>query len=369
MQRNLFGSALTISLFGESHGPAVGAVLDGLAPGIPIDEDFIAWEMEKRRAVGALSTPRKEEDQVEFLSGVYNGHTTGTSLCFIIRNQNTRSGDYEKIQNIPRPGHADFTGRIKYRGFADMRGGGHFSGRLTAPLVAAGAICRWLLLQKGILVGTHLFTCAGVEDALLPEDPETLRHALVELNGKPFAVLSEEAGAQMQAAITAAKEEGDSVGGVLETVVTGLPAGLGEPFFGSVESELSALLFSIPAVKGVEFGLGFGFAYLRGSQAGDAFVLQDGQVQTGTNMNGGINGGITNGMPLVVRAVVKPTPSIEKPQPSVDLSTGEAVALSTKGRHDPCILHRARAVADAVTAFGLCDLFNQQFGIGWQVEE
>lgn len=368
MQRNIFGSALTISLFGESHGPAVGAMIDGLAPGIPLDEDFIAWEMEKRRAVGALSTPRQEEDHVEFLSGVHNGHTTGTSLCLLIHNKNTRPSDYAQLQNIPRPGHADFTGKVKYRGFADMRGGGHFSGRLTAPLVAAGAICRWLLLQRGVLLGTHLFSCAGVEDAPLPEEPETLRHALAELNGKPFAVLDEDAGQQMQEAIAAAKEEGDSVGGVLETVVTGLPAGLGEPFFGSIESELAALLFSIPAVKGVEFGLGFGFAYLRGSQAGDAFVLQDGGVQTATNLNGGINGGITNGMPLVVRTVVKPTPSIQLPQPSVNLSTGEAVALSIKGRHDPCILHRARAVADAAVAFGLCDLFNQQFGIGWQID-
>ncbi len=366
MRKDSFGHSLTLTLFGESHGPAVGAVLDGLAPGIFIDEAYIASEMEKRRAVGALSTPRSEADQVEFLSGVYNGYTTGTSLCFIIRNTNTRSADYEKIQNIPRPGHADFTGKIKYRGFADPRGGGHFSGRLTAPLVAAGAICRGLLQNQGILLGSHLFSCAGIEDALLPEGEEALRSALSLLNEKDFAVLDDEIGEEMQSAILAAKEEGDSVGGVLEAAVSGLPAGLGEPFFGSVESQLAALLFSIPAVKGVEFGLGFGFAYLHGSQANDAFALQDGLVRTATNLNGGLNGGITNSMPLIVRAVVKPTSSISKAQSSVDLSTGEAVTLSTKGRHDPCILHRARAVADAVIAFGLCDLFGQHYGVSWQ---
>ncbi len=368
MQRNSFGSFINMTLFGESHGPAVGVVIDGLAPGIPIDEEFIAFEMEKRRAVGAISTPRHEEDRVEFLSGVYEGHTTGTPVCLIVHNQNTRPSDYDQLHNIPRPSHADFTGRMKYLGYADPRGGGHFSGRLTAPLVAAGAIFRQLLAGQGIVLGTHLCSCATLEDALLPEDEATLRQALAELNAKRFATLDDDIGQQMQNSIVAAKNNGDSVGGALETAVVGLPAGLGEPFFASVESELSALLFSIPAVKGVEFGLGFGFAYMNGSQANDAFCLRDGQVRTTTNFNGGINGGITNGMPLIVRSVVKPTPSISLPQNSVDFVSGAEVTLKMKGRHDPCILHRARAVADAVTAFGLCDLLCQQYGISWQLK-
>ena len=370
MQKNRMGTALTMTLFGESHGPAVGVVIDGLAPGIPIVPEEIAAEMEKRRAVDALlSTPRREPDQVEFLSGVYQGYTTGTSLCLMVQNKDARPEDYEQKANIPRPGHADYTGQVKYRGFADPRGGGHFSGRLTAPLVAAGAIFRSLLRRRGIVLGTHLAACAGVEDAPLPQDPAELARALMFLNEKAFAVLSEEAGGLMQQAIVQAGEEGDSVGGILETAVTGLPPGLGEPFFGSAESVLSSLFFSIPAVKGVEFGLGFGFAWLRGSEANDPFVLNNGLLQTATNLNGGLNGGITNGMPLVLRAVVKPTPSIAHPLPSVNLETGEAVMLSTEGRHDPCILHRARIVADAVAAFGLCDLFTQQAGVAWQTEE
>ncbi len=368
MQRNSFGSFINITLFGESHGPAVGAVIDGLAPGIIIDENFIAFEMEKRRAVGAISTPRQEADRVEFLSGVYEGHTTGTPICLLVHNENTRSADYDQLRNIPRPSHADFTGRMKYRGYADPRGGGHFSGRLTAPLVAAGAIFRGLLAQQGILLGTHLCSCANLEDALFPEDDTSLRTAISALNEKRFATLDDDIGQQMQTTIVAAKNGGDSVGGALETAVVGLPVGLGEPFFASVESELSALLFSIPAVKGVEFGLGFGFAYLNGSQANDAFCLRDGQVRTTTNFNGGVNGGITNGMPLIVRSVVKPTPSISLPQKSVDFVSGSEVTLEMKGRHDPCILHRARAVADAVVAFGLCDLLCQQYGVSWQLK-
>ncbi len=368
MQRNSFGSFINITLFGESHGPMVGVVIDGLAPGLIIDKDFISFEMDKRRAVGAISTARQEDDQVEFLSGVYEGHTTGTPLCLVVHNKNTRPSDYDSLYNIPRPGHADFTGRMKYRGYADPRGGGHFSGRLTAPLVAAGAIFRQLLAQQGILLGTHLCSCATLEDALLPEDEPSLRVALTQLNEKRFATLDDDIGMQMQNAIVAAKNGGDSVGGALETAVVGLPAGLGEPFFASVESELSALLFSIPAIKGVEFGLGFGFAYMNGSQANDAFCLREGQIQTTTNFNGGVNGGITNGMPLIVRSVVKPTPSISLAQKSVDFVSGNEVTLQLKGRHDPCILHRARAVADAVVAFGLCDLLCQQYGVSWQLK-
>lgn len=364
--KNTFGTAFTVTLFGESHGPAIGAVLDGLAPGIPIDTDFIAFEMEKRRAVGRISTARQEADQVEFLSGVYNGFTTGTPLCCLLRNTNTRSADYTRTGQLLRPGHADYTARKKYLGFEDPRGGGHFSGRLTAPIVAAGAICRQILASHGITIGTHLAQCAAIYDAPLPASEPELTLALTQLNQRPFAVLDEAAGEEMQQAILAAKNDTDSVGGILETAITGLPAGLGEPFFGSVESVLSSLFFSIPAVKGVEFGLGFAFAGLRGSEANDPFVLQNGQVKTQTNHNGGLNGGITNGMPVVLRAVLKPTASIAKAQNTVNIENGTEAVLELHGRHDPCVLHRARAVADAMAAIGLVDLFSQRYGTLWQ---
>ncbi len=366
--KNSFGSAISVTLFGESHGPAVGAVLDGIAPGVPVEEEGLAREMQKRRAVGELATPRKEEDAVQILSGVYNGYTTGTPICLVVQNQNVRSGDY--AEQPLRPGHADYTGHVKYLGYEDARGGGHFSGRVTAPLVAAGAICRTVLAQQGVLIGTHIEACAGIADAALPTEGAALKEALQALNDKMFAVQDEAAGEKMRRAILAAKEAGDSVGGVLETAVMGLPAGWGEPFFGSVESVLSALLFSVPAVKGVEFGLGFGFAERRGSEVNDPFVLEDGRVKTVTNNNGGVNGGITNGMPLVVRCVVKPTPSIAQPQNTVDLATGEAVTLAITGRHDPCILPRARAVVDAMVAIGLLDLLTQRQGtLGQRIEK
>ncbi|MFV0413132.1 MAG: chorismate synthase [Oscillospiraceae bacterium] len=366
--KNSFGQSFTIALFGESHGPAIGAVLDGIAPGIAIDPAYIAFEMSKRRAIGAISTPRQEPDEVEFLSGVHQGYTTGTSLCLVIRNTNTKSGDYTRTQDFLRPGHADYTGYKKYLGYNDIRGSGHFSGRITTPLVAAGAICRQILAAHGVTVGTHLARCAGISDDALPQNKSELQAALLHLNKQMFAVLNEGAGEAMKAAIVAAKEREDSVGGILETAVTGLPAGLGEPFFSSVESVLSSLFFSIPAVKGVEFGLGFGFADLNGSQGNDGFYMDGGQVATKTNNNGGLNGGITNGMPVVLRAVVKPTSSIGVPQQTLNLSTGKVETLELKGRHDPCILHRARAVADAMACIGLVDLFSQRYGTLWQRE-
>lgn len=362
--KNTFGEALTLTLFGESHGPAVGAVLDGLAPGVPVDMAYIAAEMDKRRAQGQISTARQEADEVEILSGVYNGFTTGTPLALQICNENTRSKDYTGLLRTPRPGHADYTATRKYGGFQDPRGGGHFSARVTAPIVAAGAICRRALAERGITIATHLARCAGIEDAALPEDPKALAEAADRLNGLTFAVLDERAGEAMQRAILEAKMDSDSVGGVLETVILGLSPGLGEPFFGSVESVLAALYFSIPAVKGVEFGLGFGFRDLRGSAANDAFCLRGGEVATKTNHNGGLNGGITNGMPVVLRAVVKPTPSIASPQKTLDVETGKQVVLELRGRHDPCVLHRARAVADAMAALGILDLIVQREGVG-----
>ncbi len=361
--KNSYGSAVRVTIFGESHGAAVGAVVDGLAAGLPVSERLIAAEMEKRRAVGAISTSRAETDDVGILSGCYNGHTTGTPLCLLVENRATKSSDYAALQNTPRPGHADYAAHVKYAGFEDARGGGHFSGRVTAAVVAAGAVCRGVLAGLGITVGTHLAACGGVLDASFPSEEAALQKTLDDLNAKAFATISDAAAEQMQAAILAAKADGDSVGGVLETAITGVPAGLGEPFFASVESVLSALFFSIPGVKGVAFGSGFAMASMRGSEAGDPFYFTtNGAVRTRTNHNGGVNGGVANGMPILLRAAVKPTPSIAKQQQTVDLATGEAAALAIRGRHDPCILHRARAVADAMAAIGILDLYTQVYG-------
>ena len=367
--RDTFGNALSLTLFGESHGAAIGAIIHGLAPGVAIDEAFMAAQMDKRRAKGALSTARTEADTVQLLSGVQGGFATGTALCLQIANTNTRSADYAKTQDLLRPGHADYTAHAKYHGFQDARGGGHFSGRLTAPLVAAGSIFTKLLQQKGVTIATHLAQCGGVADADFSQDVTVLKAQLDALNDADFAVLDADKAQQMAAAIEAAAAKGDSVGGVLETVVLGLPAGLGEPFFTSIESQLAALLFSIPAVKGVEFGDGFGLAALKGSQANDAFVMSGSTIQTTTNRNGGINGGISNGMPLVLRTAVKPTPSIYKTQNTVDFTTKQNATLQIHGRHDPCVVHRARVVQDSLVAFGIADLCSMAFGNTWQQED
>lgn len=358
--KNTFGSAVSLTIFGESHGPAIGAVLDGLAAGLPVDTDFINIRMDRRRARGdGLSTARTEPDEVEFLSGVLDGHTTGTPLTLMVRNTNTRSGDYAKTAALLRPGHADFTAFAKYEGYQDARGGGHFSGRITAAAVAAGAICEQVLQSMGIRVYTHIAACAGVQDA-----PLSSAAGLVMPEPEPghFALLDPDKEAPMQAAIRAAGAEGDSVGGILETVVTGMPAGVGEPWFDSVESTLAHLMFAVPAVKGIEFGAGFGFAELRGSQANDPFRMRDGQIRTATNRNGGINGGITNGMPIVLRTVVKPTPSIYRPQDTVDYPARQDAEIQIKGRHDPCIVPRAAVVQNSLTAFGILDLISIRYG-------
>ncbi len=365
--KNSFGSAVTLTIFGESHGAAVGAVLDGLAAGLPVDAAFLAGRMERRRAQGGgLSTARIEPDKIEFLSGVADGHTTGTPVAMVVRNTNTRSGDYAKTADLLRPGHADYTAEVKYEGWQDARGGGHFSGRITAAVVAAGALCEAVLAGLGVQVATHIAEIAGVADAPLSSGAGQRLFAPGGTADWPapghFALLDPSCEAPMQAAIRAAAAEGDSVGGILETVAVGLPAGVGEPFFDSVESELAHLLFSVPAVKGVEFGAGFGFARLRGSQANDAFVLREGRVATATNRNGGLNGGITNGMPVVVRTVVKPTASIYQPQQTVDLRAMAPATLQIKGRHDPCIAARAAAVQNSMVAFGLLDLLTVRYG-------
>ncbi|NCB31249.1 MAG: chorismate synthase [Clostridia bacterium] len=367
MSRDTFGTAITLSLFGESHGPAIGCTIEGIRPGMEIDSDFMDAQLLRRQGAASLSTARREPDAVRFLSGVYQGRATGTALCLSIENTDVQSGAYQSTANLLRPSHADYTARRKYGGFSDPRGGGHFSGRLTAPLVAAGSIFLSLLREKGVRVATRLQACGGVEDAVsFGLKPEGLSAQMGALCAASFPTLSPDAGVAMGEAIRAAAREGDSVGGVLETAVLGLPPGLGEPFFGSVESQLSALLFSMPAVKGVEFGLGFGLAALRGSMANDSFCMDGNAIVTATNHNGGINGGITNGMPLLLRTAIKPTPSIFLEQDTVDFIARQNAKLSMQGRHDPCIAHRAAVVQDSLVAFGLCDLFNAALGLTWQ---
>ena len=359
--KNTFGNSVAVTLFGESHGEYIGAVIDGLAPGLEINHDYIAHKLALRRPAGAISTPRQERDAYKIVSGVVNGRTTGTPLTILIPNENVHSGDYAAIQTVVRPSHADYTADCKYHGWQDTRGGGHFSGRITAALVAAGAVCQYALEQKGIVIGTHVKRCGGIAD----RDFADLRADIDCLNEQAFAVLDTATGEAMQAAILAASADGDSVGGVLETAVVGLPAGVGEPWFDTMESLLSHMLFAVPAVKGVEFGTGFAIADMRGSEANDPFVLEDGAVTTATNHSGGINGGITNGMPLLFRTAVKPTPTIFKPQNTIDMSDMTPTVLQPKGRHDPAIVHRARAVQDAATALVLCDALALRYGTDW----
>lgn len=358
--KNTIGNTIALTIFGESHGECIGAILDGLPAGFEISLEKLAWEMEKRKAKGTLSTKRHEADQVRIVSGFFEGRTTGTPLCLLIENTNTRSQDYAALKSRLRPGHADFSAFEKYHGYQDYRGGGHFSGRLTAPVVAAGAICRQILEAKGVKIATHIQVLHGIEDASFSSHPALLETQMDALNEAEFPAIDQTQAQAMKAEIEKAAGDLDSVGGVLQSIVTGFPAGIGEPFFDSVESSLSHLLFSVPAVKGVSFGDGFGFADLYGSQANDPLAVDEkGRIRTLTNRNGGINGGITNGMPIVFQTCIKPTPSIYKPQDSVDYATKQAVKLEIKGRHDPAIIHRARAVVDSLSAFGLLDLWMQ----------
>ncbi len=350
------GEHIHVSVFGQSHSPAIGVVVDGLPAGEKVDMEELGRFL-KRRAPGQTptSTPRKEADLPHFISGLVDDVTCGAPLAALIENTNTRSQDYEQLRDKPRPGHADFTAQVKYGGFQDVAGGGHFSGRLTAPLCIAGGICLQILKRRGIEVGAHIASIAGQADR--PFDPMgESTETLEAIKRAPFPVLDEKAGELMRKAIFEAKEDRDSVGGVVECLVTGVPAGLGDPMFGGMENRLAAALFGIPAVKGVEFGEGFGVARLRGSQNNDPFTVKDGKIVTETNHAGGILGGITNGMPLLFRLAVKPTPSISKPQQTVRLSTHQVEELIITGRHDPCIVPRAVPVAEAVTALVLSDL-------------
>ena len=369
--KNTFGSNLSLTIFGESHGAAIGAVLDGMAAGVPVEEKALAALMDQRRARGdGLSTARVEADQIRILSGVVQGHTTGTPIALMIENQNTRSGDYAATAALLRPGHADYTAYARYRGFQDARGGGHFSGRITAGLVAGGGIVLGALERAGIRIMTHIAQCAGIDDTpFARDDPAALAAQANVLAGRGagFALLDGAVEEPMKAAIRAAGSEGDSVGGLLETAILGLPAGVGEPFFDSVESQLAHAAFAVPAVKGIEFGEGFGFAALRGSQANDPLRMESGRVVTETNRNAGINGGLTNGMPVVFRTVVKPTPSIYKEQRTVDYTAGENALLSIKGRHDPCIVPRAAVVQTCAAAVAIGDLLTARYGETWMV--
>ncbi|MBQ7777325.1 MAG: chorismate synthase [Oscillibacter sp.] len=350
-----FGKLLKVSVFGQSHGRAIGVNMDGLPAGEAIDLDALQAFMDRRKpGQNRLSTARKEADRPIFLSGLENGVTCGFPLCAIIENSDQHSSDYSELADKPRPAHADYTAHVKWGGHADMRGGGHFSGRLTAPLCIAGGIAKQILARRGIFVGAHLSAVAGIPDASFPLHPTAELFDAVA--AKAFPVLNDEAGEAMQSAILSARESGDSVGGVIECAVIGLPAGLGDPMFEGVENRLAAALFGIPAVKGVEFGAGFGACSLRGSENNDPFAVENGKIVTTRNNAGGILGGITTGMPVTLRVGIKPTPSIAGAQQTVSLSAGENAELSIRGRHDPCIAHRAVPVVEAVTAAVILDL-------------
>ena len=350
-----FGNILKISIFGQSHGKAIGVNIDGLPAGEPIDlEELNAFLDRRKPGKSPLSTARKESDTPVFLSGLENGVTCGFPLCAVIENSDQHSSDYSELQDKPRPSHADYTAWVKWGGQADMRGGGHFSGRLTAPLCIAGGIAKQILARRGIFVGAHLAAVGTENDAPFPLHPTA--ELFDAIAAKPFPVVDDGAGDRMQALILEARKNLDSVGGIIECAAIGLPAGLGDPMFGGVENRLAAALFGIPAVKGVEFGLGFGSSRLRGSENNDPFTVENGSVVTASNRAGGILGGITTGMPVTLRTAIKPTPSISRPQQTVSLSAMENTELVIRGRHDPCIAHRAVPVVEAVTATVLLDL-------------
>lgn len=350
-----FGKILKVTVFGQSHGAAVGVVMDGLPAGEEIDPGELQRFLDRRRpGKSPLSTARNEGDVPEFLSGLENGRTCGAPLCAVIRNGGQRPQDYAELSDRPRPGHADYAAFVKWKGLADTRGGGHFSGRLTAPLCIAGGIAKQILARRGVCVGAHLSAVGRERDDPFPLHPT--KELFDEIAEKPFPVLNDGAGARMREAILAAKEDLDSLGGVVECAAVGLPAGLGEPMFDGAENRLAAALFGIPAVKGVEFGAGFAAAVRRGSENNDPFAVEDGRVVTVTNHAGGILGGVTTGMPIVLRVGIKPTPSIGKPQKTVSLSAMESADLQIHGRHDPCIAPRAVPVVEAVTACVLLDM-------------
>ena len=348
-----YGENLKLSIFGQSHGTAIGMTLDGIPAGLPVDTEKLQQFL-NRRAPGQhdWSTPRREEDAPEFLSGIVDGYTCGAPIAAIIRNSNTRSGDYDHLKNVPRPGHADYTAQVKYGGFQDTAGGGHFSGRLTAPLCIAGGLCKQWLAELGIRIGARIESIGDVVDDY---DPDELDPELDRID-PDFPVYTPAAGKRMQERIAQARADGDSVGGMIQCFITGVPAGIGEPMFSGVESRIAQIVYGIPAVKSLEFGSGTLSAYLPGSSSNDPFFIAGDRVRTTTNHCGGILGGITNGMPVVFTVAIKPTPSISLPQKSVNLQTMEDVTLEIKGRHDPCIVPRAVPVVEAAAAIAIYDL-------------
>lgn len=350
-----YGEHLKLSIFGQSHGPAIGMTLDGIPAGLSVDIEKLHSFL-KRRAPGQneYSTPRKEADAPEFLSGIVNGYTCGAPIAAIIHNKNTRSSDYDNLKNTPRPGHADYTAQIKYKGYQDSAGGGHFSGRLTAALCIAGGLCKQWLENEGIVVGSHIVSIGGVSDEPARLDPVCPNLSSLDVD---FPVINPQAKINMKKAIADARTGSDSVGGIIECIITGLPVGLGEPMFGGMESRIAQIIYGIPAVKGLDFGAGFWGSTLRGSANNDPFVLSNGEVKTATNHAGGILGGITNGMPLVFQVAIKPTPSIAQPQQSICLSDLSNTMLEINGRHDPCIVPRAIPVIEAAAALAVFDAY------------
>ncbi len=356
-----FGKNINISIFGESHGEGIGIVINGIKPGFKIDMDKVLSEME-RRAPGrnAMSTARKEADEPIILSGIFEGYTTGTPISMMIKNSDTRSKDYSKTKDVARPGHADFSGYVKYNGFNDYRGGGHFSGRITAPLVFAGALAKQILEEQSIFIGSHIKQIGSVSDKYF-NSINIEKETLDTLRKEVLPVLNIDVQKDMENEILKFKELGDSVGGIVEVCILGLEAGVGNPFFDSIESIISHLVFSVPAVKGIEFGLGFNFASSTGLVSNDEFYVVGDKIKTPkSNNNGGINGGISNGMPIIYRAVVKPTPSISLTQNSVNFRENIGTELDIIGRHDPCIVQRALVVLEAVTAIGILELLGER---------
>ena len=360
--RNQFGNSITITLFGESHGPYVGAVVDGLPHGFRVNRKGIEEALIKRRGQANLSTKRKEKDKYQIISGLKDDITEGTPLCVIIPNVDVRSKDYDAIKDTPRPSHADCAAMMRYEGYNDYRGGGHFSGRLTTPIVIIGEILRQMLMKKNIIISSHIKQLYDVKDECFKDD---IKKQITKMRKNDFPVIDKNAKEKMIEVIGKAIKEKDSVGGILETAIINLPVGLGEPFFSSFEGELSKALFSIPAVKGVSFGLGFGFADVRGSEANDAFKYEKGAVITTTNHNGGINGGLTNGMPVIFDTVIKPTASIALEQDTVNLKTKRNTKISIQGRHDAAIITRAYVVVESISAFVVADFLATRYGEQW----
>lgn len=349
-----YGDSLKLSIFGQSHGPAIGMTLDGIPAGLKVDlEELQAFLCRRAPGNTDYTTPRKEADKPEILSGLLDGYTCGAPIAAVIHNTNTKSHDYDNVRDVPRPGHADYTAYVKYGGYNDVSGGGHFSGRLTAPICIAGGMCIQWLKQMGVEIHGHIVSIGGIEDT--PPRLDFI-NPQVEVLSDRFPVISEESQAKMLAKINRAREKCDSVGGEVECIITGLPAGIGEPMFGGVESKIAQIIYGIPAIKAVEFGLGSLMSQFRGSMVNDPFTVEDGAVKTITNYCGGILGGITTGMPVIFKVAVKPTPSIGKPQQSVSLSSGEITTLEISGRHDPCIVPRVVPVLEAAAAIAIYDL-------------